>query len=145
MCQMVSQPYNKRKPSHQAQRELYPGIVSGQCNPSNIFTKEMCDGVNFRCLQDSFMSWGSSFLKEIYNSLHPLSTQPLEHCFKLPPRLQSMSHLINQGCLRFTISLFVPYTGHNFLFIACWLLWAILWGVLMYDTPTGYLAPTLAT
>jgi len=54
--------------------------VSGKCNPSDIFTKEMRDGANFRRLRDSFMSRASTFLKGIHNSLHPLSTQPFEHC-----------------------------------------------------------------
>jgi hypothetical protein len=48
--------------------------VSGKCNPSDIFTKEMCDGANFRRLRDSFMSRGSDFLKGIFNSLHSYST-----------------------------------------------------------------------
>ena len=56
--------------------------VSGKCNPSDIFTKEMRDGSNFRRIRDSFMSRASTFLKGIYNSLHPLSAphlkQPLE-------------------------------------------------------------------
>ena len=52
--------------------------VSGKCNPSDIFTKEMRDGANFRRIRDSFMSRASTFLKGIYNSLHPLSTQHLE-------------------------------------------------------------------
>ena len=53
--------------------------VSGKCNPSDIFTKEMRDGTNIRRLWDSFMCRASKFLKGIYNSLHPLSSQPLEH------------------------------------------------------------------
>ena len=53
--------------------------VSGKCNPSDIFTKEMRDGTNFRHLCDSFMSRTSTFLKGIYNSLHPLSSQPITH------------------------------------------------------------------
>ena len=53
--------------------------VSGKYNPSDIFTKEMRDGANFRRLRDSFMSRASTFLKGIYNSLHPLSIQPDKH------------------------------------------------------------------
>ena len=53
--------------------------VRGKCNPSDIFTKEMRDGANFRRLRDSFMSRASTFLKGIYNSLHPLSSQPITH------------------------------------------------------------------
>jgi len=52
--------------------------VSGKCNPSDLFTKEMRDGANFRRIRDSFMSRASTFLKGIYHSLHPLSTQHLE-------------------------------------------------------------------
>jgi hypothetical protein len=54
--------------------------VSGKCNPSDIFTKEMRDGANFRRLWDSFMCRASALLKGIYNSLHPISTQLLAHC-----------------------------------------------------------------
>jgi hypothetical protein len=53
--------------------------VSGRCNPSDIFTKEMRDGTNFRRLRDSFMSRASTFLKGIHNSLHSLSSQPIKH------------------------------------------------------------------
>jgi hypothetical protein len=35
--------------------------VSGKLNPANIFTKEMCDGVHFWQLWDSFMSYLSKF------------------------------------------------------------------------------------
>ena len=37
--------------------------VKGTCNPADIFTKEMKDGVHFRRLRDSFMTRSSSFLK----------------------------------------------------------------------------------
>ena len=37
--------------------------VKGTCNPSDLFTKEMKDGVHFRKLRDSFMSRSSSFYK----------------------------------------------------------------------------------
>ena len=47
--------------------------VSGKCNPSDIFTKEMRDGANFRRLRDSFMSRASDFLKNIFVSLGPSS------------------------------------------------------------------------
>ncbi len=53
--------------------------VSTKCNVSDIFTKEMSDGTNFRRLQDSFMSRASTFLKGIHNSLHPMSFQPIKH------------------------------------------------------------------
>ncbi len=53
--------------------------VSTKCNISDIFTKEMRDGTNFRRLRDSFMSRASTFLKGIHNSLHPLSSQPIKH------------------------------------------------------------------
>jgi hypothetical protein len=36
--------------------------VSGKLNPSDIFTKEMCDGMHFRRLRDSFMSRLSDFV-----------------------------------------------------------------------------------
>jgi hypothetical protein len=50
--------------------------VSGKCNPSDIFTKEMRDGANFRRLRDSFMSRASDFLKNIFVSLGSSSTLP---------------------------------------------------------------------
>jgi hypothetical protein len=36
--------------------------VTGKCNPSDIFTKEMKDGAHFRRLRDSFMSPASAFI-----------------------------------------------------------------------------------
>jgi len=45
--------------------------VPGKYNPSDIFTKKMRDGANFRRLRDSFMSKASDFLKQVYNNLHP--------------------------------------------------------------------------
>ena len=53
--------------------------VSSNFNPSDIFTKEMCGGANFCRLWDSFMCQATTFLKRIYNSLHPVSTQILAH------------------------------------------------------------------
>ena len=50
--------------------------VSGKCNPSDIFTKEMRDGANFRRLRDSFMSRASDFLKNIFVSLGSSSKLP---------------------------------------------------------------------
>ncbi len=51
--------------------------VSGRTNPSDIFTKEMQDGSNFRCLRSSFVSCRINFLRGTYNNLHPYS-KPLE-------------------------------------------------------------------
>ena len=53
--------------------------VNGKCNPSDIFTKEMHDSANFRCLQDSFMSRASNFFCGIFNFLYPLSTATSEY------------------------------------------------------------------
>ena len=53
--------------------------VSGKCNPSDIFTKEMRDSANFRQLCTSFMSRASGFLKDIFTSLHLLSKPLHEH------------------------------------------------------------------
>jgi hypothetical protein len=53
--------------------------VSGKCNPSDIFTKEMRDGANFRQLCNSFMSRALDFLKDIFTFLHPLSKPLHEH------------------------------------------------------------------
>ena len=52
-----------------------------KCNPSDIFTKEMCDGANFQ-LHNTSMSQGADFLKGIYNSLHLLSTPHCRHVAK---------------------------------------------------------------
>ncbi len=49
--------------------------VSGKCNPSDIFTKEMRDGANFQRLRDSFMSHASEFLKKVFNNMHPKMKQ----------------------------------------------------------------------
>jgi hypothetical protein len=40
--------------------------VAGKCNISDIFTKEMQDGANFRQLQDLFMCQASNYLKGIH-------------------------------------------------------------------------------
>ena len=53
--------------------------VSGKCNPSDIFTKEMHNGTNFCRLRDSFISRTLDFLKDIFTSLHPLSKFLHEH------------------------------------------------------------------
>ncbi len=45
--------------------------VNGKLNPSDIFTKEMRDGANFRCLRDAFMSRASTFLRHIFLLSHP--------------------------------------------------------------------------
>jgi hypothetical protein len=83
--------------------------VSGKCNPSDIFTKEMRDGANFRCLRDSFMSRASTFLHGIYNSLHLLSSQPLEHSlvvtaqaahYVLPPQPGLLEILLSHQLFR---------------------------------------------
>ena len=37
--------------------------VSGRCNPSNIFTKEMKDGAHYQHLRDPFMCPASTFLR----------------------------------------------------------------------------------
>jgi hypothetical protein len=41
--------------------------VSGKCNVSDIFTKEMQDSANFRRLQDLFMCCSSNFLKRVHH------------------------------------------------------------------------------
>jgi hypothetical protein len=53
--------------------------VSGKCNPSDIFTKEMHDGANFRRLCNSVMYCASDFFKNIFTSVHPLSKPLHEH------------------------------------------------------------------
>ena len=49
--------------------------VSGKCNVSDIFTKEMRDSANFRRLRDSFMCRSSDYLKGILPHL-PLESDP---------------------------------------------------------------------
>jgi hypothetical protein len=39
--------------------------ISGKCNVSNIFTKDMCNSANFCCLHNSFMCRSSNYLKGI--------------------------------------------------------------------------------
>ena len=79
--------------------------VSGKCNPSDIFTKEMRDGANFRRLRDSFMSRGSDFLKGIFNSLGP-ATKPLDEHFAqtasyiAPPHSDTLLALLTQPLCR---------------------------------------------
>jgi hypothetical protein len=75
--------------------------VSGKCNPSDIFTKEMRDGANFRRLRDWFMYRGSDFLKGIFNSLSP-ATKPLDKHFAqsasyiAPPQSDTLLALLTQ-------------------------------------------------
>ena len=65
--------------------------VSGKCNPSDIFTKEMRDGANFRRLRDSFMSRASKFLKNIFVSLGPSSTP-------IPDYKAQTAHYVSPAC-----------------------------------------------
>ena len=44
--------------------------VSGKVNPSDIFTKEMCESTHFRHLRDSFMSCLSDFLQDSLLAVH---------------------------------------------------------------------------
>jgi hypothetical protein len=44
--------------------------VSGKINPSDIFTKEMRDGMHFRRLRDSFMSRLSDFINTSLLAVH---------------------------------------------------------------------------
>ena len=79
--------------------------VSDKCNPSDIFTKEMRDGANFRRLNNSFMSRASDFLKDIFTSLHPLSKPLHEHVaqtanYVSPSRSGILDVLISQPLSR---------------------------------------------
>ena len=51
--------------------------VSGKCNVSDIFTKEMRDGANFRRLRDSFMCRSSDYLRGILPNVPTTSDPPL--------------------------------------------------------------------
>ncbi len=51
--------------------------VSGKSNVSDIFTKEMRDGANFRRLRDSFMCRSSDYLKGILPGVPNPSDAPL--------------------------------------------------------------------
>ena len=44
--------------------------ISGKINPSDIFTKEMCDGMHFWHLLDSFMSRLFDFLQDSLLAVH---------------------------------------------------------------------------
>jgi hypothetical protein len=50
--------------------------ISGKCNPANIFTKEMRDAANFRCLRDAFMCRASDFLKDIFTCISDSACVP---------------------------------------------------------------------
>jgi hypothetical protein len=78
--------------------------VSGKCNPSNIFTKEMRDGTNACRLHDSFMPRASTFLKGIYNFLHPLSSQPLEHSLEVAAQAAPYVPPLQPGLLEIVLS-----------------------------------------
>jgi hypothetical protein len=66
--------------------------VSTKCNPSDIFTKEMRDGANFRRLRDSFMSRASDFLKGIFTFLHFTSRT-------LPEHVAQTANYVSPSCL----------------------------------------------
>ena len=73
-------------------------------HPSDIFTKEMRDGTNFRRLRDSIMSRASTFLKGIYNSLHPLSSQPIKHTQETAAQVAHYVPLPQPGMLEIFLS-----------------------------------------
>jgi hypothetical protein len=84
--------------------------VSGKLNPSDIFTKEMCDGTHFRRLWDSVMSRLSDFVNASLLAVHHgrqsalssipaaahavLAAGPLSYFSSLP----AISHLSSAGC-----------------------------------------------
>jgi len=69
--------------------------VSGKCNPSDIFTKEVRDGANFRRLWDSFMSCATIPFILFFSNL--LST-----VLRLQLRRHTMSRPRNLACLKFS-------------------------------------------
>ncbi len=86
--------------------------IAGKCNVSDIFTKEMQDGANFRRLQDLFMCQASNYLKGIhYLALNinigplPNPTMPFPALAQstqiIPPERPSiMDVLLSYPCLR---------------------------------------------
>jgi hypothetical protein len=56
---------------------LHVEHVSGKINPAEVFTKEMCDGVHFRHLRNSFMSRLSDFLHNSILVVHHASPPSL--------------------------------------------------------------------
>jgi hypothetical protein len=95
--------------------------VSGKCNPSDLFTKKMCGGANFQSLRDSFMSRGSAFLKDIYHSLHSLSTLHHNHIaqtahYLLPPCLGMLEVLLSHPLFRTSLAIScLSQTGRSIL------------------------------
>jgi hypothetical protein len=51
--------------------------TSGKYNVADIFTKEMRDSANFRCLRDSFMCRSSDYVKGILPNVPNLSEAPV--------------------------------------------------------------------
>jgi hypothetical protein len=61
--------------------------VSSKCNVSNIFTKEMQDSANFRCLHDSLMCRLSNYHKRVHHIVSDTTPPPS------PVLAQSTQHI----------------------------------------------------
>ncbi len=122
--------------------------VSGKSNPADLFTKEMWDRAHFRRLQDSFMRRSSDFLKGIHIHTLTLPLPEITHIaqsahYILPPAPELLDILLahQSFCMPEALSC-LSHAGWHILSCVSLLsriLWAIAWGVWLYNTHTGYL------
>ena len=109
----------------------------------------MRDGANFGLLHDSFMSHDSEFLKGIFNSLSPHPKPLHKHVaqnihYIAPLHPSTLEVLLLQPSSRTRDAISCLSSAGRYILsgatngLSCRLLRAILWGVLCYDTPTGY-------
>ena len=95
--------------------------VSGKYNVSDIFTKEMRDGANFRRLRDSFMCRSSDYLKGILPKVPVESDPPIavisQSTSSVPPSRPGMLEVLaTYPGLRLSLALScISYAGRHIL------------------------------
>ncbi len=72
--------------------------VAGKCNVSDIFTKEMQDGANFRQLHDSFMCRASDYLKGNHHLASDVNIGPSSCLATSFPVLAQSTQIVPPDC-----------------------------------------------
>jgi hypothetical protein len=72
--------------------------VAGKCNISDMFTKEMQDGADFRRLRDSFMCQASDYLKGNHRLASDINIGPLSCPATSFPVLAQSTQIIPPDC-----------------------------------------------
>ncbi len=114
--------------------------ISRKCNPTDIFTKEMCNAANFHRICNTFMSHSSNFLKRIYACLSQLVVTPPLHVAHTAHYVRSdwpgiLKVILSHSAFRtFAAILCLLNAGRHILsrvsLLSSRTLWAIAWGVL---------------